>query len=366
MNLLAWTLIALGAGGLATALELAARWHYRRAARRRAGMAPGGEGRPTLRADHRDLPGPDAPDSPRRRIWVLGECDCAGAGLLRESDLWLHHLQALLDEHTLSGYEVVNLSRGGRSNAQRLELWKPMPARSGDVLLLRPGFHEMLVCAAAPGPACPLTGDDYRLAGRMLAGWRRWARRWALPRLLGELLRKRRPISAAGPAVRTSVASRPCWNSCREAILLTVEELVADAESKGVQPAVMSFFPAYQLEMSEADRRRLGRLETPDCRLELLPVVEQFDLMDAAVERLVCQMGLPLLDLAPAFWQRPDRFGLYLDPLHLNTAGQQVLAETLFMELCRAGLLTLDSPASASGPDDSANQAAGCGRASCA
>jgi len=282
-------------------------------------------------------PAPDA-DGHKRRIWVAGGSACFGLGLPRQEDLWSVRLQQLLEAQGYAQFEVLNLSHGGYGNSQLVDWWKKMPAAAGDVLLFRPSFvniRECRSCGATPAWQ-RAAGDENQRGGPPPL---RWLRRLSKYSYLAADLERRftpRPTEACRHACEAR------WAAFRERSLLALEELVTDAELKGVRVGLMTFFPAYRAEMDAAERRRLAAVETPQCRLEDFPVREQFELMDEAVERFVCRMGLPLLDLAPALWNHPRRCKLYLDPLHLSAEGHQVLAESLFAGLVESGLLAED------------------------
>ncbi|WP_155814180.1 hypothetical protein [Syntrophomonas wolfei] len=39
------------------------------------------------------------------------------------------------------------------------------------------------------------------------------------------------------------------------------------------------------------------------------------------------EMQVPFAEVAPVFWNHPDRFNLYLDLVHFNCKGHHVLAD---------------------------------------
>jgi hypothetical protein len=306
-------------------------------------LKPGVRLLPVLQTNRFGLRGFEpAADGRKRRIWLLGESECFGSKLPREKDLWIYELQRLLDARGFDRWEALNVSVSGYSSTQIDVLWRGLPARAGDVLLLHPSFNDLVICRTMGASWRPGASWPKKLVNATFPPW--W-RRAAMHTCFYAYCHKRfarspreKPLTSRDGVFR--------YEECKEQGLRILDAIVADAEARGIRPALMSFFPAYRAEMPADDYRRVAALESTRFALRDEPVAEQFDLMNAAIERFVTGQGLPLIDLASVFWNHPDRFSLYIDMVHLNAAGHRVLARALFDGLCRACLL--DAPRSAS------------------
>ncbi|UZP68120.1 SGNH/GDSL hydrolase family protein [Desulfovibrio mangrovi] len=279
--------------------------------------------------------GPE-PETGRRKIWVVGESELFGAKLSDENRIWFRRLQRALDDGGYD-YQVMNASVIGYNALQTAESFMSLPLERGDLVLVRPNMNELSLAymqgaewqAGTPWPIAFI---------HKLQRSRPWYHKLLDCSCLATLVRRR--ISADDERARVFTA-KPGFQRDRLVgfVIEQLERMVAYAEGRGATVALFDAIFSYDREVQAEDEAKLAAIQSNWRHFVEGWSSEQYDLMDQAVAQVAAPKGLPVLRTAPHVWRHPLRYRLYLDLVHFNAEGHEVLGDAFFNELCSHGLL---------------------------
>ena len=127
------------------------------------------------------------------------------------------------------------------------------------------------------------------------------------------------------------------WERCKESIFENQRAIIESAKEQGAKVALLSWAPAYELEMDTGNQRRITALQANweffikswgSC---------QFEYFHELDHEFSVEMEVPYINVAPRIWNHPRRFELYYDLVHFNGKGYRILARMLFDEIEKLG-----------------------------
>lgn len=274
------------------------------------------------------------PDRPK--IWLVGESEFFGARLPQENTIWFRGLQQLLDENGCR-YQVINASVIGYNQAQSAAVVTSLPLARGDILLLRANINDVSIAYTQgknwqPGSTWPLQFIHH------LQSHKKWYLKLLDRTCLGMLLR-RNILKIEGRKNIFKPAAGFQWDRLLAYQKEHLEIMVEYAAERGVHIAFFGEALSYQPENSPEDEAGLAAIQNNWREFVELWSQYQFRVTELGYTEVGAPRGLPLLDLAKHIRSRPDVYLLYLDLVHFNTQGHQVLARALFDELQASGIL---------------------------
>jgi lysophospholipase L1-like esterase len=255
------------------------------------------------------------------RVLLIGDSTVFG-WKLPEGGHYADLLEVELREATGSEVQVINLGVPGYSTEQSLRLlervgWSYEP----DVVVVHSLFSDANIDTFQDADAMAIAGLSDRWWHRsaaLCAGYMAKAR-WASD--AGKLNRVEVPGRPVGPDRERQVEAIDGWLELSRVpvddYLANLDTLLEASAAHGARLAVVPL--AHQHDVGGGPRR--SEPEEP----RVLPWVPYRDAQAAwALDR-----GVVRLDLAPVFAAQPPRSRLFMDPVHPNRRGGQVMAETV-------------------------------------
>jgi hypothetical protein len=242
-----------------------------------------------------------------RRVLVLGD-SFTFAGKVRLEETFPKRLERLLNQAAAAErYEVLNLAVPGYNTRQQaLQLGERGLALEPDLVIVAFVLNDAL-------PAAQLVPLDARLP----LGLRRFLKRFALVQFVAASA-KRLPVILAGRRFKGGSEA---------------EDLAPGTDGwRGVQESLLEI-------------QRLSASRGAALLLVIWPLLEgldagyPFEAQHALVAGFCRELGIPTLDLLPAFrGAAPENYWVALDDHHPNAEAQNLAADTTFSTLRREGL----------------------------
>ncbi len=278
--------------------------------------------------------GPEpAPDGEKKRLLVIGESNFFGARLRREKELWSVKLQKMLDARAPGKWEVLNAGNPTYNSFQHRRLWEEELHRiKPDILVVALGGNDVSQAWMMGGkwtPGVPWPWEFIMALERKSPWWNRLLSRFCFYFLMRRRMTERKAFPRLDPDFK--------WEACLEAVAENYRAIVEDARRRGIKVASAPYAPAYDLEVSPEDGRKLEAIQS-----NWRTFVEgrgQYDygFIDTLRGKWSRELEMPCIDMASAFKNHPKHYELYLDLVHWNAAGMSVVAETLYQTIDRLG-----------------------------
>jgi len=292
---------------------------------------------PNLNINRFGLRGPEpAPDGSKKRVLVLGESDLFGPKLRREKDIWNVQLEGILKSKGHDRWEILNGGNPGYNVIQHRSFWEQELCRTNpDILILRIGGYNDISQAYVNGshwePGLSWPFEFILDLERKSPWWNGLLGRSCLYFLL------RRNLAESTTSQFKIVDKNFQWERCKKSVFENQKAIIDSAKTRGIRVALMSWAPAYELEMDTKNRRRITALQANWHFFVDSWGVSQFEYFDILDRTFSMDMEVPYINVAPYLWNHPLRFELYYDLVHLNEKGYTVLARALFDEIEKLG-----------------------------
>ena len=276
-----------------------------------------------------------APDGEKRRLLLIGESQHFGVKLRREKNVWSIRLEQMLRKAGYHEWEVLNAGNPMYSSYQHQILWEQELHRVGPQILI-----------------VGIGGNDISQA---LMFGPRWSRETVWPWEFIMALERKSPwwnkllgYSAIYYLLRRSATARRPFPVAEElppleAVLETISEsyraIVSSAKAMGIKVALSLYAPAYDFNSTPDDRRRLAAIQSnwESFIYERGEWEKRF--LDYVYRTLAPELGAEAIDIRETFGAHPRRHELYLDVVHFNAEGMEVLARIFFERLKDLGWL---------------------------
>ena len=298
-------------------------------------LRPGTYSRPNsdpIVVNSRGFVGPEFQDPPPTgtlRIVNVGDSCTFGGGGLR--DTYPTRLSELLAGGSDGRrFQVINAAIDGLNSELALRrLRSRVVPLAPDLVTIYIGWNDLMKF----DPDGQVENPRLALAARWLD--RLWTVK-ALRKLLFYNLRPRLAPPRTGPESRTGRNA-----DYRPAVFeRNLREIIATARSIPAEVVVMTLPSVVSDDMSLEDLKR-ANVQFPYFR-GANAVGDFVDLIAAynrTVRRVALEEGVVLIDLARAIDGRPDRRELFLDAMHANPAGLELIADEIARELRASGVL---------------------------
>jgi lysophospholipase L1-like esterase len=276
-------------------------------------------------------PGPDL-----WRIYALGDSCTYGGG--NPISIYPTRLQRMLREYGPDGmrYEVVNAGISGLNSELALRrLQAKGPAIDPDVVTIYIGWNDLMKF----DPVSQQKDTGWSTATRALDSL--WLAK-GLRKLMFFYVRPWLRPPATGPESRTGRFA----DFVPGVYETNLRRIVATAREMGATPVIVTLPTVVRSDMDAADLRR-ARVVFPYFP-SAYAVGDLLDLIAAhnrAIRRVAIEENVPLADAAKVFAREPDPYPFFTDTMHLQFAGHELIAVTLYETLSRAGL-TASAPES--------------------
>jgi lysophospholipase L1-like esterase len=292
---------------------------------------------PNLNINRFGLRGPEpAPDGSKKRVLVLGESDLFGPKLRREKDIWNIQLEGILKAKGYAHWEILNGGNPGYNAVQHRAFWdQELYQTNPDILILRIGGYNDISQAYVngsqwePGASWPF---EFILDLERKSPW--WHG------LLGQsclYFLLRRNLAESTTSQFKIVDENFQWERCKKSIFENQSAVIESAKKRGAKVALLSWAPAYELEMDIKNQRRITALQANWQFFIKSWGASQFEYFHMLAHSFSTEMEVPYINVAPRLWNHPRRFELYYDLVHLNEKGYKVLAQALFEEIEKLG-----------------------------
>ena len=289
----------------------------------------------------RDDPiGPRPPDE--RRIVVLGD-SLVMAVQVPVEQTFCRVLQDRLNRQAPAGvrYRVIDAGVQGYGPDEEALFYEQVASRFDPQLVLVVTFVANDAVEAA-GAAFRLRGEltsPRAVRERFRDRLRRVVRRSMVLQIvaqrIGQVRERFRGAEAARPDPRLLTYATPLPADVEHGLAVSREaigRIAADAASTGARTAVVLMPARFQLDVDEYERLR-AVVEPAGYRMA----------MDGATDRFrtaLAPLGLPMLDLLPAFRRSADPQAIFFDStVHLTPEGHRVAADALDAFLAASGLV---------------------------
>jgi lysophospholipase L1-like esterase len=292
---------------------------------------------PNLNINRFGLRGPEpAPDGDKKRVLVLGESDLFGPKLGREKDIWSIQLERILKAKGSAHWEILNGGNPGYNVVQHRAFWEQeLNKTRPDILILRLGGYNDISQAYVNGskwePGTPWPFEFILDLERKSPWWQGLAGRSCLYFL------RRRNLAESTTSQFKIVDDKFQWERCKESIFKNQQAIIESARDLGAKVALLSWAPAYELEMDMKNQRRITALQANWKFFIDSWGSSQFEYFHDLAHKFSDEMGVPYINVAPVIWNHPRRFELYYDLVHFNGKGYKVLAGALFEEIDKLG-----------------------------
>lgn len=286
---------------------------------------------PMLNLNRFGARGPEpAPDGTRRRLMAVGESGFFGAKLRREPDLWSVQLERLLAANGYRDWEVINASVPGYNVVQSRLRYEALVDRvKPEILLLSIGGNDIsqaFVMGDKWRPGAPWSFEFINRLQRKSTRWQKIGAHFCLYFLLRrQTMTARKGFSGGG--------AEPDWTACIDHNFSVSRQIVGDARSRGIKVALSGLGPAYSLNPTPDDARRLDAIQS-NWRENLTGagahMITYFQRFTGDFARAVGATGI---DLTEPFWNHPRRCEMFHDVFHWNPAGHRLTAESICRRL---------------------------------
>uniref|UniRef100_A0A7C4RNL8 SGNH/GDSL hydrolase family protein n=1 Tax=Desulfatirhabdium butyrativorans TaxID=340467 RepID=A0A7C4RNL8_9BACT len=276
-----------------------------------------------------------AVDGTKRRILVVGESPFFGPKLRDESLIWSKQLQQKLAKSGHEDWEVINGGTPLYNSAQHWYFWEnALSEVNPEILVVALGANDvaqMTVFGERWQPGVHWPFEFLLKLERKGTWWNSFLSRFCFYFWL------RRLFEGAAPKGFPRGEGALPWVACKQHILNQYRNFYEFARQKGVRIAFSNSLPAYNLEVTAEDERRLSSIQRNYRESIERDGYYLFDLRDAVANQLCPELNIPYLDLKIDLDQFPHRYECWYDLGHWNERGMTFMADVLYKRIDQLG-----------------------------
>ena len=127
------------------------------------------------------------------------------------------------------------------------------------------------------------------------------------------------------------------WDRCIEAIGESYKKIVEIGHNIGAHIVIINYAVAYDLNLSSLDKRRLSTIQANWESFIKGKAIYDYKFFDFLRDKLSKELQIPYIDLNEIFHNHPKRFELFIDLVHFNERGMDLVAKTIYNEINKLG-----------------------------